>query len=91
MYIFIDFLRLQYEFRYVWLSFIKTSVMMIGEFEFGGIFLGLEGVPTSPNDPEYEYAEVHRNTVGFGGPNASLLILCVITVMGPNSSKPFTM
>ena len=37
----------------------KTSVMMIGEFEFGDLFLGLEGID-NVNDPTNLEARGHR-------------------------------
>ncbi len=48
----------QYEFRYPWLSIVKTFIMMLGEMEFAAIFLGLEGMEDAPIE------ETHMHQVG---------------------------
>ncbi len=59
-------LAAQFEFRSVPRSFVKTSVMMAGEFEFGSLFLGLEG----HDESDTMNPDVHREkvTTGPGGP-----------------------
>ena len=66
------FLSIQYEFRGVQHALIKTSVMMVGEMEFGDIFLKLEDA--AGESDEY----VHRNTIYYDVMTYLLFIIFLI-------------